>query len=175
MTPDKVKALVDQAMAGSKTLKIKGYVSGDGTVADYIVKLIGHEGYLDLIRASLKMLQGGKIAKPAGIPPADWDAAVAEQITSWTRTLQGESSRTATTPLKPMGGYWIDPSRPDLVAIKNLLEVHCRVLTPSTKAATKSAAKTLAKKHIAESAPIGNYNGQMNLAPGKFTDLEVVG
>lgn len=161
-------------MKGSQTIRIAGYASSDGMVADYVVKLIGHEGYLDLVRKSLELLKSGKLSVFPGCSADEWAAAVREQTDSWTKTLQGESTRSGTTALRPSpDGYFTDPAKPDMVVVKNMLEISKEVVIPSDKRASVSAPKTLAKKHIAKQCPIEKFNGQMNLAPNKFVDIEV--
>lgn len=172
-TTSEVKEIIAQAHAQHRPLVITGYRAGDGEVTNFEVNLVGSDGYKKLVHASLHALINNKFMRPAGIPEDVWKTALTEQRASWEGTLAGAHMRKQAEDLQEWPqGYVTKASDPELVIIRNAVWTTRDVVTPSEKV-TKSAAKTLAKKAMTAQSPLNHYEGQFNLAPGKFENISL--
>ena len=160
------------AAAKGGTLHIRGYRSGSGAETNYTVKLLGPDGYRELVRESLDMLKEGKVVKPEGVDLNIWILACNEKQASFEATLTGETApRNYARSMMEHEGYSSYEDEPDTFILRNLMKVSEEIVTPGETKMVKSAAKTLAKAAIDKMLPIGKYLGQLNLAPGKYTSV----
>lgn len=152
------------------TLHIRGYRTSNGAEMNYTVKLLGPNGYKDLVRESLE--KAGDLPRPAEFDNEVWAEAMAEKISSWQKTLNGDTApRSFSRALMEHEGYSTYADDPDTYILRNLMKVSEEVVTPGEEKMVKSAAKTLAKAVIDRQLPIGKYLGQLNLAPGKYISV----
>lgn len=169
VTPSIVEVL-RKAKADGGLIRITEYQSSStGEVADLTIRLIGREGYHQLIRDSLTVLRSGEIEKPADIDGETWIQAKLEQEASWVTTLVGGHDRDYGPTYTPTenGLYDTDPANPEVVVLNHLEEVEHKTLVASAKT-VKSRPKTVAKQYIRSRTPVRRYLGRLILKPGKF-------
>lgn len=158
------------AAAKGGTLRILGYRTGSGAEINYTVRLLGPQGYRELVRESLEKTKD--ITRPDEFDSEVWAEALKEKIASFQRTLDGETvSRNFARSMMEHEGYSSYEDEPDTFILRNLLKVSEEIVTPGEVKMVKSAAKTLAKAAMDKMLPIGKYLGQLNLAPGKYNSV----
>ncbi len=139
-----------------------------------MVRLIGKEGYLRLVRESMDKAIAGGIPRDPQFDGPTWSQALQEQLDSWGRTITGtQPIRQHDANLVKETGFSLHPEKRELTILHHMEVLASAVTTASPKPATKSAAKTLAKAHIRKHSPLDRYLGQLNLAPGKFENLSI--
>jgi len=171
MSENKNPSIIEVLRRARKTgglIRITGYCSSDGSVGDYVIRMLGSEGYRTLVQASLKSLMAQEVAKPDLVDGDTWLLAKNEQVESWGKTLSGEHSREFNTQYQDVDGlYARSEAEPETVMLRNL-ELVDKKQTVKGEREVNSKAKTLAKKYIVDNTPMGKYLGQMKLSPGKF-------
>ena len=179
VTTQQIKEAVSKAVAGSRKLKIGGYVNSAGDVTDFVVELLPEDGYANLIKEALVGIAEGSLSTlpPEGFQDKEaWSKGVDEQILSWTKSAAGtQPSRQGGGIVSSTGpGYSIFEDKPDVVAVFHArsLEAVKRVVTPNEP--TKSAAKTIAKSILRDRSPLGAYIGRLNLSSDKLESIEAI-
>lgn len=158
------------AAAKGGTLHIRGYRTGTGAEINYTVRLLGPDGYRELVRESLEKAKD--IPRPCEFDPEVWAEAFKEKIASFQKTLDGNTApRNYARALMEHEGYSSVEDEPDTYILRNLMKVSEEIVTPGETKMVKSATKTLAKAAMDKMLPIGKYLGQLNLAPGKYTSV----
>lgn len=171
-----LEQIIKQANDTSKTLRIKGYRSSDGKISDFTIRLIGSDGYKELVRQSLEFIRTKYHAKTS----AQVDAA-AELDNSWSTTLKGgHGERNFANALveNPMG-FFKSANDPNAIVLRNMECLSENVTfepppAPPSSRSRGSSEKTIAKRAIESQTPLSRYIGQLNLAPGKYDTVEVV-
>jgi hypothetical protein len=175
METQEIRNVLDQGYAeGKNTFTIAGYTTSDGDIVDYRIEVIGSHGYKGLIRESLERLQSGKVTRPVEFPSVIWDAAVAEQITSWQRTLSGEQKPRAGAVMTPHNGYFLSEEKPDTVILRNCKKLLTVVRFTAKKATVNSSTKTLAKQYITTQTALDSFLGQLNLSPDRLESISIL-
>jgi hypothetical protein len=171
---DTTEAIIKQASARSKTLRITGYHSTDGKISDFVVLMIGPEGYRQKVAASLDFIR-----KNPGKTSVEVDA-INELDTSWSKTLAGaHSSRSFSDDLIPVGDFFKSAADPTKIILRHLHKIEEHVIydpppPPPNSRTRGSSEKTLAKRKIESQTPLATYIGQLNLVPGKFKGIEAL-
>jgi len=157
---------------------IKGYVSDTGREADYVVQPYGENGYIRLVNESLAQLENDEIAMPKTVhgeamDAETWKMAVAEQIESFRKTLDGGHGRADRKEKVDKGFYAID----DVPYVFNIRVVSYReneqqaannlALGDKIKKIPVSL-KAKAKDYIRKYVKMGGYRGMFKLDPSKF-------
>lgn len=164
--------ILARSVAEGKPVSIKGYRSDSGEVIDYVVRVIGRTGYMNLVNfARQALLKSASMM----VDPIEKQAA-SELLTSWGNTLAGKSGgRNFGEQLSDADisrGWTVIPGEHG-VALFHVQVEKKDVLTPSEKQ-TKSSDKTLAKKKLTDNSPLGVYLGRLNLYPGKFDSITII-
>lgn len=178
---------VNNAAAGSKTLLVEKYVTSDGAVKDYMVRLLPEDGYKALVKESLDILDGDpskfmKDLKPADADMGEWAQAVSEQIDSFNKTLNPSAdapARNYKKELVKMGASYVDKQEFDNGAVntavlKNLVILSSVNHTPDKASKGPKGNIPKYKEMIRNELPIGKYLGQLNLSPEKVTSVRAV-
>jgi hypothetical protein len=165
-------------IAVGKLFVVKGYVDSDGVTADKHFKKLEEGGYQRLVKESVTQLLTRGVVNNEGYDTVTWGQAIDELVTTFTKTLKGESGRSyeskETLKPGPVADTAIHPDHGGLV-ISHLVKVveDTNVNSVEEKAARNSKPLTLAKQYIRSQLPIGKYVGRINLYPGKFNSIEV--
>lgn len=187
MTYDEIKTEVEKAIADDRTLFIENYVTSDGVVKDYMVKLLPDSGYKDLVKESLEKLNTSteefmNEIRPADADMVEWATAVSEQIDSFSKTLAPDKEKKEMNfknPLVKVGAVHVYQSEFEAGNISGVVLKNLQVLSSVVKsgqADEKLPKGNVAKyKHVVRSKlPIASYLGQLNLLPGKFSSVRSV-
>lgn len=153
-------------------------MDGEGLRSDITVVVIGRDGYKDMVRKSREELQ----MKLSQLTASDYHDAAQELLTSWDKTLSGvpttrayaESLAFSDAPedFQYVCGWSGSPDRIHITHLRRVVESKYADNPP--KHIAKSAAKTVAKKALTDSLPLGSYIGRLNLYPGKFKTVSFV-
>lgn len=135
---------------------IRGYISSDGSVKDYVLEIIGHDGYLDLCAQSVNKLN--QMLTETSNP--DEHQALTELRESYQKSIKGEHNKT-----EP----WLDPGATYLK--------HCKILKvntlyqPETKPRKYRSNITRIKADVRTKLPISSYIGMIKLESGKYDSI----
>jgi hypothetical protein len=176
MTIDEIKNEIDKALAGDRTLMLKGYKSSDGTVKDHVVVLLPEDGYKNLIKQSQEKLDKEtdffiNELRPKDADIIEWTTAIAEQEYSFKASLNPDKpvkEMKFKNPLVKQGGMHfyqseIESGEAQTVIIKNLQVLYTTNHTPKEPKGNIPKYKNLIKSNL----PIRQYVGQFNLSPDK--------
>ena len=151
---------------------VTGYVSSDGTVSHKKFRIIGREGYLDLVKASLEQL-------PAVYQQMAADSFSPEVRTAALASLENSLKKKLEDKDQPSDeAAQITPSiamfdgKPDHVIVLRLDELEKLVVSEGASGKTKKATMTAFKALLEEQLPIHRYVHRINLYPGKYTDVQ---
>lgn len=135
---------------------IRGYISSDGSVKDYVLDVIGYDGYLDLCAQSVNTLN--QMLRESF--DSDEQQALIELRESYQKTINGEHNRS-----EP----YLDPSAFYLK--------HCKILKvntlrqPDNKPRKYRNNVTRIKAEVRTKLPISSYIGLIKLEPGKYDSI----
>lgn len=166
---DQAKDQIKKAFKGSKKLEVKGYINSKGKAADYVVEMIGYEGYRSLIQQSIDFIEN--LPRPEQFGAFDWTEATDQQLNSWKTSLSGVSQRASSVTIEPAdeGAYFTRADRPDAVVLQHMRLIS--VSEPEVKQANHRDGVTAAKAWIRDNAPVSKYINMLILEPGKFTTV----
>jgi hypothetical protein len=180
MTIDEIKNEIDKALAGDRTLMLKGYKSSDGTVKDHVVVLLPEDGYKNLIKQSQEKLDKEtdffiNELRPKDADIIEWTTAIAEQEYSFKASLNPDKpvkEMKFKNPLVKQGGMHfyqseIESGEAQTVIIKNLQVLYTTNHTPEKEAKEPKGNIPKYKNLIKSNLPIRQYVGQFNLSPDK--------
>lgn len=180
MTIEEIKAQIEMALAGDRTLMLKGYKSSDGSVKDHVVVLLPDGGYKDLIKLSLEKLNKETklfmhTIKPEDADDVEWATAITEQTASFNNSLAEDKpvkEMQFKNPLVKQGGmhfYQSEFESGDIqtVIIKNVQVLSTTHVTPETPVKEPKGNIPKYKSIIKYKLPISQYVGQFNLSPDK--------
>jgi hypothetical protein len=168
MTIEEIKNEIDKALAGDRTLMLKGYKSSDGTVKDHVVVLLPEDGYNEL--------------RPKDADTAEWAQALIEQGDSFSASLNPDKpvkEMQFKNPLVKQGGMHfykseIESGEVQTVIIKNLQVLSTTNHTPEKEAKEPKGNIPRHKNLIKSKLPISQYVGQFNLSPDKVELVRAV-
>jgi hypothetical protein len=180
MTTDEIKAEICKALAGDRTLMLKGYKSSDGSVKDYVVILLPDDGYRNLVKASHDKLNNeveffmSKI-RPDDADIVDWATAIAEQSDSLVRSMSDSKpikELQFKNPIVKQDGMYFYQSELESGAVQTVIIKNVQVLsstnhTPDKEAKEPKGVIPRYKNLIRSKLPISQYVGQFNLSPDK--------
>ena len=180
MTTDEIKTEIEKALAGHRTLMLKGYKSSDGSVKDYVVLLLPDDGYKNLIKTSHEKLNKETEFFMSELRPADaditeWSTAVTEQLDSFTKSMSADKpvkEMQFKNPTVKQGGMHFYQSEFESGAINTVIIKHAQVLsttnhTPDKEVKLPKGNVPRYKSLIKSKLPINQYVGQFNLSPDK--------
>lgn len=131
---------------------IKNYLSGSGTAADYIVDVIGHDGYIRLLGECKKELE--EMLTHDMTP--EYHQAATELLASYNKSIEGGSQK---APFQVDEGYEY---------LFNCKVIECKVkYAPKAKPKTYKNKVTEIKDMLRNSLPIKSYIGCFKLGPDK--------
>jgi hypothetical protein len=185
MTTDEIKIEIDKALAGDKTLLLKGYKSSDGSVKDHVVLLLPDGGYKDLVKKSREKLDTEtdffmSELRPTDADISEWAVAITEQIASFSNSLAEDKpvkEMQFKNPLVKQGGmhfYQSEFESGDIqtVVIKNVQVLSTTNHTPEKEAKEPKGNVAKYKNLIKSKLPISQYVGQFNLSPDKVDSVK---
>jgi len=175
--------LVAGIVAG-KAFKVVDYVSGTGKRSTMTLCIVGRQGYIDLLKQSLELLNTGQFNELEGYTAEDCIAAVNELQTGYVRRLNTDIppalrvSKEVIAPVAESFGNVAFLVRdgvelPDHLVVQRMkVIVRLEELTKAELLAEqpKLASKT-AKQYISEMLPDYSYMHRINLYPGKYGDI----
>lgn len=180
MTSDEIKHEVEKALAGDKTLMLKGYKSSDGAVKDYVVLLLPDDGYKNLVKTSHEKLNKEteffmNELKPADADIAEWAAAITEQVESFNKSMSDNKPVKEIqfkNPTVRQGGMHFyqsefESGEINTVIIKNVQVLSTTNHTPDKEVKEPKGVIPRYKNLIRSQLPISQYVGQFNLSPDK--------
>lgn len=137
---------------------IKGYVSSDGSVKDYVVEEIGKEGYLKLCKASIEVIED-VLEKNEGLEE-DEIRALKELQESYQRTIKGEQPERKIT-FEEGARY-----------LRHCKIISIREIQPAIKKKKEYRNNVTRYKDIwRQKLPIKCYVGQFKLKEGKYAEM----
>jgi hypothetical protein len=178
---------IKKAQESSKTLLLEKYVNSDGVVKDYVVRLLPGEGYHDLVKQSLDILDSNtqkfmSDIKPEDADMAEWATAISDQIDSFKKSLNPDKEKKAFTYKNPTvsndGMHFYEEEfksgNVNTVIIKNV-EVLSTTLHSENVEEKLPKGNIARYKHIIKShLPITRYVGQFNLSADKVQCVKAV-
>lgn len=180
MTIEEIKEQVEMALAGDRTLMLKGYKSSDGSVKDHVVILLPDGGYKDLVKLSLeKLSKETKLfmhtIKPEDADDGEWATAITEQTASFNNSLSDDKpvkEMQFKNPLIKQGGMYFYQSEFEAGDIQTVIIKNVQVLSTTNVTNVKEAKEPKGnipryKSIIKYKLPISQYVGQFNLSPDK--------
>lgn len=181
MTIPEIKNEIEKAVAGDRTLLIKGYKSSDGSVKDHVVILLPDDGYKNLVKQSQEKLDKEvgyflNEIRPKDADTAEWAQALIEQGDSFNSSLNPDKpikEMQFKNPLVKQGRmhYYqseIESGEVQTVIIKNLQVLSTTNHTPEKAAKEPKGNIPRYKNMIKSKLPISQYVGQFNLSPDKI-------
>ena len=178
MSVDDLKTLLGGALRPGVKLAVENYTDSNGVVSNLEVEVLPENGYEGLVKESLQLLEDGKVLKPETSSEEDWAAAVAEQKAAWEKSLAGENKKSGWGDgyVKHASGYYTTEKDENVVYVKGLKRLsRSEISRPEEEKAVKSSQKTLCKKHLQKTSPVGSYVAAIKLAEGKFASVRVTG
>jgi hypothetical protein len=176
MNPSELRSLLSRFNPAKHHLVVDGYRTSKGDVINYELALIGSEGYRALVQQSRDYLLATLLGlRPQEFKPETWFQAVQEQVESWNKTLEGEHTPKNYGPEAMFSTYSIMAADEGGTTpiLRNLKEIKAEIIEAGEKKKVNSASKTLAKAYIVAHTPMAEFVGQINLAPGKYTDVRI--
>jgi len=180
MTTDEIKTEIEKALAGDRTLMLKGYKSSDGSVKDYVVLLLPDDGYKNLIKTSKEKLDKEteffmNELRPADADIVEWATAIAEQMDSFNKSMSDDKpvkEMQFKNPTVKQGGmhfYQSEFESGDIqtVIIKNVQVLSTTNHTPDKEVKLPKGNVPRYKSLIRSKLPVNQYVGQFNLSPDK--------
>lgn len=180
MTTDEIKIEIEKALAGDRTLMLKGYKSSDESVKDYVVLLLPDDGYKNLVKLSHEKLNKETEffmheLKPADADIVEWATAVTEQIASFTKSMSDDKpvkELQFKQPTIKQGGMHFYQSEFESGAINTVIIKNVQVLSTTDHTPDKEVKLPKGNipryKHLIRSKlPVSQYVGQFNLSPEK--------
>lgn len=139
-------------------------------------------GYDDLVAASVRELESRReawirqIMADRSVERSEVDEAITEQLASWKKRLNGESSgREAAAGLVQGEGWWYDPAIGSDMAIYLIGMVKVRdVVREKGDVKTPVSAKAKAKDYLRKELPIGRYVGRLRIEASKLEGIKAV-
>lgn len=187
MDTNEILEQVNKAAATEQLLLIEKYVTSDNVVKDYVVKILPENGYQDLVKQSLEILnkETEKFMfklKPADADMGEWAQAVSEQIDSFNKTLNPSADKKAINFKKELikvGAAYIDKAEiettmPSCIVLKNLQIMATTLHSENAPDKMPKGNVPRYKELIRRELPIAAYLGQLNLAPGKVASVRAV-
>lgn len=181
--------------------RVMGYVNSDGQRSNLMVRVIGKDGYRDLVRQSKEIFDLARLERSAEEPTGDifyeiagpvgilglltipeeelaaYNAAADKVRESLTKKLQEVEEESAVRRASNEVYQAISPNigftadDPQRLVVMRLEILHREVLE-EPEGKTKKAAKTNWRAEIEKRLPISRYCHRLNLYPGKFDGLE---
>lgn len=180
MTTEEIKNEIDKALAGDRTLMLKGYKSSDGSVKDYVVLLLPDDGYKHLVKTSQEKLNKEveffmNEIRPVDADIVEWATAIAEQHDSFVKSLSASKptkDMQFKNPTVKQGGMHFYQSEFEAGAVQTVIIKNVQVLsytnhTPEKEAKEPKGNIPRYKNLIRSKLPISQYVGQFNLSPDK--------
>jgi hypothetical protein len=186
-TIEEIKSEVSKALAGDQTLLINRYVNSQGAVKDLVVRILPRDGYTQLVKESLDILNHDlqkflTDLKPVEAEPIEWIEAIQEQIASFTKSLNKDESEPVkyhkNTLIYSEGLYF------DMTEFQTGAETSCVLKgayllsstnhSPDIPAKEPKGNKARYKQIIKNQLPISNYIAQLVLEPGKVELVKAV-
>jgi hypothetical protein len=180
MTSEEIKNEVEKALAGDRTLMLKGYKSSDGSVKDHVVLLLPDDGYKNLVKTSHEKLDKEpeffmNELRPADADISEWAIAITEQIESFNKSMSSDKpvkEMQFKNPTVKQGGTHFYQSEFESGAINTVIIKHVQVLSTTNHTPEKEAKEPKGnipkyKNLIKSKLPISQYVGQFNLSPDK--------
>jgi hypothetical protein len=158
---------------------VTGYTSSDGTVSHKKFRIIGREGYLDLVRASLELLPtiAPRIVSEAveagfgTLTERDLDGCVEALETSLKKKLEDkEQPSDEAAQITPSIAMF--DGKPDHVIVLRLEELEKLVIAEGAATKPKKPTASAFKAILEAQLPIHRYVHRINLYPGKYTDVQ---
>jgi hypothetical protein len=187
MNNNEILEQINKAAATGQTLLIEKYVTSDNVVKDYVVKLLPEDGYKDLVKQSLDILNSDTEKfmfklKPSDADMAEWAQAVSEQIDSFNKTLNPPADKKAINFKKELikvGAAYIDKaemeaSMPSCIILKNIQVMATTLHSENVPDKQPKGNVPKYKELIRRELPIASYIGQLNLSPDKVTSVRAV-
>jgi len=173
---------INEAYANNKYLFVEGYINSSGDKKDILLKPLENDGYGKMIKASLEVINSRtsffiKELKPYNVDMLLWAECVSEVIDSFNKYINSskEEGKPRKNSFVKSGNVYhpinaedssIDTSR---IALK-----HLEVMNHLEQKEPKDTSKTELKSLIKSNLPIGRYLPQLNLYPGKFSELRLI-
>jgi hypothetical protein len=180
MTTDEIKIEIEKALAGDRTLMLKGYKSSDGSVKDYVVLLLPDDGYKHLVKTSQEKLNKEveffmNEIRPADADIVEWATAIAEQHDSFVKSLSDSKPAKYMqfkNPTVKQGGMHFYQSEFESGAVQTVIIKNVQVLSTTNHTPDKEVKEPKGnipryKNLIRSKLPISQYEGQFNLSPDK--------
>ncbi len=187
MNTQEILQEINSAATSGGNLLIEKYITSDGAIKDYVVRLLPDNGYKNLVQQSLDMLNEDankflRDLKPTEADTGEWVQAVSEQIDSFVKTLKPSPDapvRNYTKELVKMGAAYVDKQDLDnnslnTIVLKNLEVLSSVNHTPDKLFKSPKGNIPKYKELIRKELPISKYLGQLNLAPEKVTSVRAV-
>ena len=175
---DTVLDFISEAETNHGFIGLTDYESNTGRRANYIIQPYGQDAYIRLVRESLEQLEAGTIEMPSQVYGETvtkdvWEQAVAEQIASFEKTLNGGHNR-QNCKVKVNKGFYAIDDIPYIFNVRivsyfetNEQSAHNATLGDKIKRIPKNL-KSKIKAYIRNSVALSNYRGQFQLSPDKF-------
>jgi len=168
-TLEEMEEQVSLAWVTTKRLLIARYHSSRGSNTDYLVDMLGPDGYKESLEQSLEMLQKGEVDLEVEDGISVGAQAAASLSASWAKSLKGlhkprEYKHELNFEEIADKGYTLNDS--DQIIIRNVRVCDAKAIeSVPTKPSDKELVR--AKQEIQKRTPMGSYMGQLNLSPEK--------
>jgi hypothetical protein len=179
-TIEEVKKIIKEAWETTRKLSVTEYKNSRGNTYNYELEMIGHDGYLEMIKNCLKLLEEDAYEKidSKRVSQEDFERALQQLEVSWKKSLNGEHKRPAAkvTDVEKKTGYVKDED--DHVNIRNMRVISKVVVDYSNPDAPKVRSDTKpvirAKNFIREQSPLKDFLGNLRFEDGKFKRIAVL-
>lgn len=187
MNLEQIQEEIKKALAGSKTLLLEKYVNSDKEVKDFVIELLPDDGYNNLVRESMEIINNNaglfiSELRPADANLAEWATAVAEQLDSFKKSLEPDKVQKDFKVNKPMvkvDGMFLYDSEFKAGNVSTVIIKNAKILSftnhsePNEGKLPKS--NVARYKYIIRSRlPISKYVAQFVLNPLKVESVKAV-
>lgn len=187
MKIEQIKTEVKKALAGDKVLLLEKYTSSEGQIKDYVIRLLPDDGYINLVKESLEILNNEaekflRDIRPSSADAVEWAKAAAEQIASFSNSLNPDKEKknfNFKNPLVKDDGLYFYESEFKDGNINTVIIKNAQVLSSTNH--SEEAEDKLPKGNIARykyliraHLPVSKYVAQFILSPGKVETVKAV-
>lgn len=173
-------------LSSSAPFWVRGYKDSSGFTSDLKVKVVGREGYLNLVKTSRDELAEAAKAILGKLPDAVDDTERVHVMTAHDKLRESLDKRLAASEeegaARQSKTETLHPITPDILMVdadpEKLAVMRLEVLEElvlegpvETKAAAKGA--TYWKKQVEAMLPLARYRHRLNLYPGKYSKVEL--
>lgn len=161
---------------------ITGYISSDGTVSHKLLRIVGREGYLQLVRDSLEQLPEAfqcLISSNFNRFGLTKESFTEEQIQLGAASLEDSlRKKLEDKPADNEGASQITPAiglfenKADHLIVLRMELIQETIVAQGAEEKNKKASASAFKAILEEQLPISRYLHRINLYPGKYTDVQ---